>query len=520
MATAAPQLFEVRDCERFDCPDGTNAEGYTYTYDEFGNRWTQSLASGSGPGFEFSYNFDRNNHLTPTSCTDGAGNFCYDGAGNLEYDGMGGNWSHDAEGRVFNYSSSSASATYTSDGAGHRVQRIVNGTTYDYVFDNQGHENTKATGGFAASAWSELYLGGMHVNTYANGSTYFSHSDHLGSERTETDPTGNTNGSYETNLPFGEWTGSGFESEKGFTGDLLDNADGYVFHTPFRQYTQAQGRWMIPDPAGLAAVDSRNPQTWNRYAYALNNPVSLSDPSGLVTPICDDDDDDDDGCDDGGGGDGGDGACDAWCQLQQDEANAALALNNQNSPCATVVDGGTGFGVNVLSGGLDSIGLGGNLPDGTGGVTAQNGGTWSQLNSEGFQQSMGVTSNITMNSNPSGYFMDPNTLSENSPNVGTATGYSTQTFQTIEVLHEIGHAANFYFLNAGIAPPSAMVTDGMGGEAGAVASIQNTNTAANACFPQGDFGSNSGPLDDPTAVNAHSKPMRHRLARRSHRRFR
>ena len=66
LATAAPQLFEVRDCERFDCPDGTNAEGYTYTYDEFGNRWTQSLASGSGPGFEFSYNFDRNNHLTPT----------------------------------------------------------------------------------------------------------------------------------------------------------------------------------------------------------------------------------------------------------------------------------------------------------------------------------------------------------------------------------------------------------------------------------------------------------------------
>ena len=35
-----------------------------------------------------------------------------------------------------------------------------------------------------------------------------------------------------------------------------------------------------------------NKQTWNRYAYALNNPVSLRDPSGLVTPICGVDDDD------------------------------------------------------------------------------------------------------------------------------------------------------------------------------------------------------------------------------------
>jgi YD repeat-containing protein len=32
------------------CPDGTNAEGYNYTYDEYGNRWTQTLASGSGSG--------------------------------------------------------------------------------------------------------------------------------------------------------------------------------------------------------------------------------------------------------------------------------------------------------------------------------------------------------------------------------------------------------------------------------------------------------------------------------------
>jgi RHS repeat-associated protein len=265
-----------------NCPDGTNAEGYNYTYDEYGNRWTQALASGSGPGLTPSYSFDINNRLTPTNCTNGADNFCYDGAGNLEYDGQGGNWAHDAEGRVFAYDTSSASDTYTSDAAGQRLERTVNGLTYDYVFDNQGHENTKGAVGFASWHWSELYLGGMHVNTYTNGSTYFSHADHLGSERMETDPTGNTNASTNTNLPFGEWTSSGMESELGFTGDLLDNPDGNVFHTPFRQLSQTQGRWMTPDPAGLAAVDITNPQTWNRYAYVANNPTSFVDLSGLV----------------------------------------------------------------------------------------------------------------------------------------------------------------------------------------------------------------------------------------------
>ena len=38
---------------------------------------------------------------------------------------------------------------------------------------------------------------------------------------------------------------------------------------------------MTPDPGGLGVVDPTNPQSWNRYAYVMNNPLNLIDLAGL-----------------------------------------------------------------------------------------------------------------------------------------------------------------------------------------------------------------------------------------------
>jgi RHS repeat-associated protein len=60
---------------------------------------------------------------------------------------------------------------------------------------------------------------------------------------------------------------------------------GYAYDTLNRKYSAAQSRWISPDPAGLGAVDLSNPQSWNRYAYVGNNPLSNTDPLGLQQHI-------------------------------------------------------------------------------------------------------------------------------------------------------------------------------------------------------------------------------------------
>jgi Bacterial toxin 44 len=44
-----------------------------------------------------------------------------------------------------------------------------------------------------------------------------------------------------------------------------------------------EGRWLSPDPMG---GDVSNPQSLNRYAYALNNPETLTDPLGTNPSDC------------------------------------------------------------------------------------------------------------------------------------------------------------------------------------------------------------------------------------------
>ena len=86
-----------------------------------------------------------------------------------------------------------------------------------------------------------------------------------------------------TNLPWGDNTSCTYwgPGDIHYTGQELDGGI-WLTHFPMRNYAGGTGRWMTTDPAGLAAVDPSNPQTWNRYAYVADNPTNFVDPLGLA----------------------------------------------------------------------------------------------------------------------------------------------------------------------------------------------------------------------------------------------
>jgi RHS repeat-associated protein len=126
--------------------------------------------------------------------------------------------------------------------------------------------NGRAEVQFSGNTWmlSELYAGsvGGYLGNYSNGTTYFAHRDQVGNRRMYTGPSGSVVQTC-AGLPFGDGencTGASTGSVTDFTGQDWDPSTNLT-RFPMRNYSMQQGRWMHPDPAGLAAVDASNPQT-------------------------------------------------------------------------------------------------------------------------------------------------------------------------------------------------------------------------------------------------------------------
>jgi RHS repeat-associated protein len=171
-----------------------------------------------------------------------------------------------------------------------------------------------------------VYAGGKQVAQQSvDGQFYWLHTNHLGSSRAMTDVNGNLvyKGQFD---PYGqvlmEW-GSAYLNTKKFTGYERDAATG-LDYARARTYNSGRGRFVQPDPKGsgfggqkphiLGAAKQDNPQSLNRYTYVNNDPMNLTDPSGLLPVLPD-------GCPPEGHGQGGE-TC-AQC-LAREESNCVL----------------------------------------------------------------------------------------------------------------------------------------------------------------------------------------------------
>jgi RHS repeat-associated protein len=260
--------------------------GLAETYDRYGNRWAQTVTSGSGPSVSLTFG---NNGLNG-STNNRPNGYTFDTSGNVTVEPTVPQqtyMTYDAENRMTALSGGEG-AEYVYDGNGLRVFRaayslgvyrasVYWGSQVIAEYDNDNEDPS-------TPAVEYIYnpAGGATTGLLAmisNGATTYYHQDHL-SVRLTTDANGNVV-TQEGHFPFGElWYQSGPTNKWFFTGKERDAESGNDYFGA-RYYASSMGRFMSPDPSGLDYADPTNPQSLNLYSYALNNPLKNTDPTGL-----------------------------------------------------------------------------------------------------------------------------------------------------------------------------------------------------------------------------------------------
>ncbi len=216
-------------------------------------------------------------YSTTTNRITSAG-FSYDANGNLTGDGIH-TYTWDAEGRLASLDGTSNSETY--DAGDRRVEQIKSGTYTEVLYAPNGAKLALMNGQTVTKMFVALPGGATAV--YAGTSlSYYRHPDWLGSSRiaSTTSRTVYYDGDY---APFGESYNESGTTDRSFTGQNQDLGATDLYDFLYREHSAIEGRWISPDPAGLAVVDPSLPQSWNRYAYVMGDPVNHYDPSGLET---------------------------------------------------------------------------------------------------------------------------------------------------------------------------------------------------------------------------------------------
>jgi RHS repeat-associated protein len=123
------------------------------------------------------------------------------------------------------------------------------------------------------------YSGSKLLATIAGAAVTYHHPDHL-SNRVETDASATMTRTF-GHLPFGEvWYETGTGDKWKFTSYERDTAESGLDYAMFRYYGSGYARFTSPD---RLAGNKGNPQSLNRYAYVLNDPLNAVDPLGLLT---------------------------------------------------------------------------------------------------------------------------------------------------------------------------------------------------------------------------------------------
>ena len=302
---------------------GTLSRTLTTAYDKLGNI-TSKTSSVAGEVDVTGYQYGNTTNAGPHALSD------------VTIDGIANDLSYDANGNVTEYNAATGDDKYISWNArnlptkitvgdsamdttptardefrygpgGQDAQRYYKKSTYD-VSGTQHIEHTFYVGSFEEIIpegtgaievkKTQVTSNVLHVKTNEMGnpeSIEYLHRDHLGSVEAITDENGNQL-QLQAYDPFGErreedWTGTitqttldtllanaNKRTSRGYTGhEHLDRTG--IIHMNGRIYDPQLGRFLSPDPIVQVPTNS---QSWNRYTYVFNSPLSFTDPSGFI----------------------------------------------------------------------------------------------------------------------------------------------------------------------------------------------------------------------------------------------
>ncbi|MFJ3898389.1 RHS repeat-associated core domain-containing protein [Streptomyces sp. NPDC090083] len=310
----------------------------SYSYTDSGLRSNETTHTSAGSTAKtYCYSAGKPHALTATttatSCTGVTASYVYDATGNTTTRPNGTDtqtltWTPGGQLDTLTEKSSTGttktttSHVYDADGT-LLIRRNANGESVLYLDDGtEVHLNTATS---TAKYWAQRYYSSgsqvVALRTNKTGTqtlSWLAGDQHGTSSLTVDATTQAVTKRYLT--PFGAPRSGGtgtWPDDKAFLGASADSSTGLT-HLGAREYDPVTGRFISVDPV----LDLADPQSLNGYSYADNNPVTGSDPTGLMLQR--------DGGGSGSGDDGGNKQCPPFCSADGQPHGPSTSTGGSN----------------------------------------------------------------------------------------------------------------------------------------------------------------------------------------------
>jgi len=265
-----------------DSPEGYAANDETFAYDGVGNRTLYTQGTGDTSQSEtLSYNL-KNQLINTTASTV----YSYNANGHTKTQSKNGittEYIYNHEERLIAVKRNNmVIAEYAYNVHGQRVKKTANGNVTWYLYNENGLSAEYNSAGNLVKEYhfhpqKTWMTDPLFMRTAAND-VYYYHNDHLGTPQQVIDAAGQVLWQAQFSA-FGKAHISveSIENNLRFPGQYFDVETG-LHQNYFRDYDAETGRYVQEDPLGMAS-------SMNYYAYAYQNPLSYTDPTGEIVPV-------------------------------------------------------------------------------------------------------------------------------------------------------------------------------------------------------------------------------------------